>query len=161
MPGGFKESSSKGKGCKPVTPQRVEGSKHQQRFQQQTESRDSVETEAEYVADEQGSDHQQDEISRTTPAPQGPPGDSSSEGSTSESDRPRSSPPTTKARKATRRNLEGEKSPQEQEWESLTVVIATRRTTKESTALKGLKLDPPETLDGNNNKWKNSPRFDG
>ena len=32
MPGGFKESSSKGKGREPVTPQRGEGSKRQQRF---------------------------------------------------------------------------------------------------------------------------------
>ena len=36
MPGGFKESSSKGIGREPVTPQRGEGSKRQQRFQQQT-----------------------------------------------------------------------------------------------------------------------------
>ena len=57
MPGGFKELSSKGKGREPVTPQRGEGSKSQQRFQQQTEGGDSVEKKAEYEADEQGSDH--------------------------------------------------------------------------------------------------------
>ena len=42
MPGGFKESSSKGRGREPVTPQGGESSKHQQRFQQQTEGGDSV-----------------------------------------------------------------------------------------------------------------------
>ena len=72
IPGGFKESSSKGKGREPVTPQRGEGSKRQQCFQQQTEGGDSVEKEAEYKADEEGSDHHQDEISRTRPAPPGP-----------------------------------------------------------------------------------------
>ena len=161
MPGGFKESSSKGKGCEPVTPQRGEGRKRQQRFQQQTEGGDSVEKEAEYEADKEGSDHHEDETMSTTPAPTGLPGDSSSEESNSESDRPRSPPTTTKPRKATTRNFEHEKSPEEQEWESLTAVIATRRTTKKSKALKGIKLDPPETLDGDDNKGKNSQRFDG
>ena len=51
--GEFNTSSSKGKGREPVTPQRGEGSKHQQRFQQQTEGEDSVEKEAEYEADEE------------------------------------------------------------------------------------------------------------
>ena len=51
-PGGFKESSSKGKGREPVTLQRGEGSKRQQRFWYQTESEDSVEKQAEYEADE-------------------------------------------------------------------------------------------------------------
>ena len=46
MPGGFKQSSSKGKGREPVTPQRGEGSKRQQSLQQQTEGGDSVEKEA-------------------------------------------------------------------------------------------------------------------
>ena len=54
MPGGFLKSSSKGKERKPVTPRVGEGSKHQQRFQQQTEGGDSVEKEAEYEADEEG-----------------------------------------------------------------------------------------------------------
>ena len=161
MPGEFKESSSTGKGREPVTPQRGEGSKRQQRSQQQTEGGDSVEKEAEYEADEEGSDHNEDETTRTTPTPPGPPGDSSSEESNSESDGPRSPPPTTKPRKATTRNFEREKSPEEQEWESLTGVVAPRRTMKKSKALKGIKLDPPETLDGDDNKWKNSQRFDG
>ena len=43
MPGGFKESSGKGKGGEPVTAQQGERSKRQQRFQQQTEDGDSVE----------------------------------------------------------------------------------------------------------------------
>ena len=161
MPGGYKESSSKGKGREPVTPQRGAGSKRQQRFQQRTEGGDSGEKEAEYDADEEGSDHHEDQTTRTTPAPPGPPGASSSEESNSESDRPRSPPPTTKPRKATTRNFEREKSPEEQAWESLTGVIAPRRTTKKSKGLKGIKLDPPETLDGYDNKWKNSQRFDG
>ena len=46
MPRGFKGSSSKGKEREPVTPQRGEGSKRQQRFQQQTEGGHSVEKEA-------------------------------------------------------------------------------------------------------------------
>ena len=111
MPGGFKESSSKGKGREPVTSGRGEGSMHQQRFQQQTVGGDSVEKEAEYEADEQGSDHHEDETTRTTPALTGPPGYSSSEESNSESDRPRSPPPTTNPSKATTRNFEREKSP--------------------------------------------------
>ena len=57
MPGGFKESSRKGKVREPVTPQRGDGSKPQQRFQQQSEGGDSVEKEAEYEADEEGSEH--------------------------------------------------------------------------------------------------------
>ena len=78
MPGGYKESSSKGKGREPVTPQRGEGSKRQQRFKQQTDGGDSVEKEAEYEADEERSDYHEDERTRTTPAPPGPPGESSS-----------------------------------------------------------------------------------
>ena len=62
---------------------------------------------------------------------------------------------------ATRRNFECEKSPKAQEWESLMGVIASKRTTKQSKALKGSKLDPSETLDGDDNKWKNPQRFDG
>ena len=158
-PGGFKDSSSKGKGREPVPPQRGEGSKRQQHFQQQTEGADSVEKEAEYETDEEGSDHHEDERTRTTPAPPGLPGDTSSEDNNSKSDRPRSAPPATKPRKATTRNFDREKSTQEQEWESPTGVIALRRSTRQSEALKGIKLDPPETLDGDDNKWKNSQRF--
>ena len=106
MPGGFKESSRKGIGREPVTPQRGEGSKRQQCFQQQTVGGDSVEKEAEYEADMEESDDHEDETTRTTPAPPGPSGDSSSEESNSESDRPRSQPPTTKPRKTTIRNFE-------------------------------------------------------
>ena len=76
---GFQESSSKGKGREPVTPQRGEGSKRQQRFQQQTEGGASVEKEAEYEADKEDSDPHEDETTRTTPASIGPPGDSTSE----------------------------------------------------------------------------------
>ena len=65
IPGGFKESSSKGKVCYPVTPQRGGGNKHQQRFQLQTEGGDSVKKVAEYEADEEESDHQEDENTRT------------------------------------------------------------------------------------------------
>ena len=161
MPGGFQESSSKGKALEPVTPQRGEGSQRHQRFQQQTEDGDSVQKEAEYRADERGSDHTEDESTRTTSTPTGPPGDSSSEESNCESDRPRSPPPTTKPRKATRKDFEREKSTEEQESESLTAVIASRRTTKKSKALTSLKLEPSETLYGDENKWKNSQSFDG
>ena len=56
MPGGFKAWSRKGKVCEPVTLQRVEGSRRQQCFQQQTGGRESVEKEAEYEADQQSSD---------------------------------------------------------------------------------------------------------
>ena len=162
MPVGFKELSSKGKGREPVTPQLGEGSKRQQRFRQETEGGDSVAKEAEYEADEEGSDHHEDETTRTTSAAPGPPGDSSSEESNSESDRPRSSAPMTKPRKATARTFEHDKSPEEQEWESRSGVIASRRTTSESNkALKGIKLDPPETLDGEDTKLKNSHSFDG
>ena len=132
MPGGFKASSSKGKGREPVTPQWGEGSRRQQRFQQQTEGGDSVEKEAEYDADDEGSDYQKDETTRTTPAPPGPPGDSSFKDSNSESDRPRLPPPTSRLRKPTRRRFEREKSAEEQEWESRTGVIALRRTTKKN-----------------------------
>ena len=110
MGGGLKESSSKAIGREPITPQRGEGSKGQQRLQQRTQGGDSVEKEAEHEADEAGLNHPQDETTRTTPAPPGPPGDSSSEESKSESDQPRSPPPTTKRGKATRRNFEREKS---------------------------------------------------
>ena len=55
----------------------------------------------------------------------------------------------------------GEKSTEEQEWESFTAGIAYRRTSKQSKALKGLKLDPPRTLNRDDNKWKNPRRFDG
>ena len=161
MPGGFKESSSKGEGRERITPQRGDSSKRQQPFKQLTEGWDSVEKEVEYEADEKVSDHQDDETIRTTPGPPGPPRDSSSEESNSESDGPRSPPPTTKPRKATRRNFEYEKSPEEHEWESLTGVIAPRKTRKKGKALQGLKLVPPETLDRDDNKWKNSQRFDG
>ena len=109
---GFKESSSKGKGHEPATPQRGEGSKRHQRFQQQTEGRDSVEKEAQDEADEEGSDHHEDETSRTPPAGTGLPGDSSSEESNRESDRPRSPPPILKSRKAITRNFERGKSPE-------------------------------------------------
>ena len=160
MPGVFKESSSKGKEREPVTLQREKGSKHQQRVQQQTEGGDSVEKEAEYEPDEQGSDHQEDETTRTTPAPSGPRGDSSCEESHSELDRSRSLPPPTKPRKVTRRNCECRKSTEEQEWESLTGVIAFRRTTQKSKALKGMKLDTAGTLNGDDNTWKSSQRFD-
>ena len=115
MAGGFRESSRKGKWREPVTSQRGEGSQHQQRFQQETEGGASVETEAEFEADQQGSDNQEDENSRTIPAPPAPSGDISSEERNSESDRPRSQPPTTKPRNATRSNFEDEKSPGELE----------------------------------------------
>ena len=49
---GFKASSRKGKAGIPVTPQRPEGSKCQQRFQHQTKGEASVETEAEFEANE-------------------------------------------------------------------------------------------------------------
>ena len=88
------------------------------------------------------------ETTRTIPAPPGLPGDSSCEESNSESDRARSPPLATKPKKATTRNFEREKSAEADEWESRTGVIATRRTTKKSEALKGLKLNPPETLNG-------------
>ena len=118
--------------------------------------------EAEYEADEEESDRHEDETTKTTPAPPGLSGDSSYEESNSESDRPRSPPPTTKPRKATRRNFEREKGTEEYIWESLTGVLAPRRTTSDSkNALKGIKLDSPETLDGDDTKWKNSQRFDG
>ena len=48
MSGGFKESSRRGTGREPVTPQQGEGSKHQQPFQHQTEGGDADEEEAEY-----------------------------------------------------------------------------------------------------------------
>ena len=86
IPGGFKESSRTGKGREPVTPQRVEGTKRQQRVQQQTEGGDSLHKEAEYEADEAVSDHHEDQTTRTTPALPGPPGDNSSEESKTESD---------------------------------------------------------------------------
>ena len=116
--------------------------------------------EAEYEAEEEGSDHQEDETTRTTLAPPGTKGDSSSEESNSKLDLPRSPPPTTKPRKATTRNFEREKSTEEQEWESCTGDIAHRRTIQNSKALKGIKLDQPETLDRDDHKWKNSQRFD-
>ena len=120
MPGGLKQSSSKDKAHEPVTPQGGESSKRQRRFQEQTEGGDSVEKEAEYEADEEGFEHQQDETTRTTPAPPVPPEDTSSEESNSESDRPRSLSPATKPSKATRRNFEREKSIEAHEWELLT-----------------------------------------
>ena len=135
LPGGFKQSCSKGKVRERVTPQREGGRKRQLRVQQQTEGGDSVEKEAEYAADEDGSDQHEDEPVRTIPLPPGPPGDSSSEKSNSESDGPSSPPPTTKPRKAIRRNCEREKSLEEQEWESLTEVIAPSRTNNKSKAL--------------------------
>ena len=55
----------------------------------------------------------------------------------------------------------GEKSTEAQEWESFTAGIAYRRTSKQSQALKGLKLDLPETLNRDDNKWKDPRRFDG
>ena len=160
MPGGFKDLSSKGKGREPGTPQQGEGSKHQQHFQPETEVGDSIEKEAEYDADEQGFDHQEDETTKTTPAPPCPPGDRFSEESMTKWDRPRSPPPTTTPRKATWRYFEREKSPEDQEWESLTRVISTRRTTNSSKGVKRRKLDPRATLDGDDNNYKNSPRFD-
>ena len=56
-------------------------------------------------------------------------------------------------------NFEYEKSAADLESESLTRMSAKRRTTKKSEALKGIKLAPPETLDEDYNKWKNSQRF--
>ena len=114
----------------------------------------------EYEAHEKGSDHQEDEITRTSPAHPGPPGQSSCEESNRESGRLRSPGPTTKLRKATSSNFEYEKSTEEPEWESLTAVIATSRTTKNRKALHAWKLGPPEPLDGDDNKWKTSQRFD-
>ena len=90
MPRGFKESSSKSKGREPVTPHREEGSKHQHRFQPQTEGGDSLEKEAEYKTDDEGSDHAEDNITSTTTAPTGLHGDRRSEESNIESDRPTS-----------------------------------------------------------------------
>ena len=84
MPGGFEAMSSKGKECLYITPQRGEGSKRQQRFRQQPEGGDLVAKEPQYEADEQGSDHQEDETTATTPAPPGLTGHSSSEESNSE-----------------------------------------------------------------------------
>ena len=152
MLGRFDESSSKGKGSESVTLQREEGSKRQERFQHQTEGGDSVEKQAEYEAYEQGSDHQQDETCRPTPAASGPTGDSSYEASNRDSDLPRSPPATIKPRKATSRNFEHEKSPEEQAWESHTAVIAHNRITQKSKALKGLRLHPPQPLNGDDNK---------
>ena len=118
--------------------------------------------EAEYEVDEQGSDCDEDDSTRTTAAPPAPPAASSSVESNSESHQPRSPPSTTKLWKATRRKFETETSPEEQEWESDSEVIAHRSTTSESKmALKGIKLDLPETRDRNDDKWKNSERFDG
>ena len=82
---------------------------HQPHFQQHTQGRDSVEKEAEYVADEEGCDHQEDATTRTTPAPLGLPGGSSYQESNSESDRHRSPPTTTEPKKAIGRKFEGEK----------------------------------------------------
>ena len=160
MPGGFTESARKGNVSEPETPQRGEGSNRQQRLTQQTQVGDSVEKEAAYAANKQGSDHRQHETTRATPARPGPLGDSSSEESDSESDQPRSPPLTTQPEKTTIMYIEREKSTEEQEWESLSGVNALRTTTKISKALKGLKLDPPETLYVDDNKWKNLERFD-
>ena len=91
--GGFMESSSKGKGRKPVIPQRVAGSKLQQRLQQATEGADSVEKDTECEPDVEGSDHLQQDTTRTTPSPSGLPGDSSYKDSNSELDRSRALPP--------------------------------------------------------------------
>ena len=97
----FKESFCKRTAREPVTQQRVEGSKHQHRFQHQTEARDSVVKEAAYEVDEQGSDYQEYETSRSTGTPTGSPGASSFEQCNREVDRPRSPAPTTKPMKAT------------------------------------------------------------
>ena len=116
MPGGFQASASKCKGREPVSPQRGAGTKRQQRFSQPPGGGDSVGKAADYEADEEGSDQQEDETTRTTPAPAGPSGDSTAEESNSESHRPRSLPPTTKPRKATRKNFDHEKSTVDQVW---------------------------------------------
>ena len=52
MAGECEESSSKGTGREPVTPQRGDGSKRHLCFQEQTEGGDSVEKDVEYEADE-------------------------------------------------------------------------------------------------------------
>ena len=108
----------------------------------------------------EGSDHEDDENTSTTLAPAGPPEDRRSEESNGEWDRLRSFPATTKPRKATTRNFECKKSLYEPEWESLTRVVARRIATMNSNSLKGLNLDPPETLNGDDNKWKDLQRFD-
>ena len=156
--GGLREAYQQGPEHTPVIQQGGESSMRQQCFQQETEGRDSVEKEAESDADDKESDHAENETTRTTAAPPGPPGDSSSKESNIKSYQARSPPTTTKPRKATRRNFDREKSADKCEWESLTPVIAIRRTTKKSKALKGFKLDPPEILYRDNNKWKNSYR---
>ena len=84
-PGGLKSSSSNGKGREFVTQQQVVGSKRQQHFQKETEGRDYVEKWAEYPADEQGLDYQEDATSRTTAAPSIPSVESISEERHSES----------------------------------------------------------------------------
>ena len=132
---GFHESSSNGKERKPGTLQLREGSKRHQRSQQQTEGKDSVETEAEYDADEQGSDHQDHETTRITPVPSGPPGDRRSQERNRASDQPRLLTRTIKSRKATRRNFECETLAEEQQWESLRGVIPYSRTTRQSKAV--------------------------
>ena len=86
MAGGCEESSSKGKGREPVTRQRGDGSKRHLRIQERTEGGDLVEKEVAYEADEEGSDHQEDATTRTTPPSPGPPGDRSYEESKRESD---------------------------------------------------------------------------
>ena len=115
MSGGFKESLSNSKPHKPVTLRHGEGSKHHQRSQQQTDGEDSVETEAAYVADQQGSDYQQHETTRTTPIRSGSPGERRSEDSNRELDQARLLTRTIKSRSATGRNFECEKYTEEQE----------------------------------------------
>ena len=161
MPSGFKELGSKGKVCEPVAPQRGEGSNRQQGFQHETGGGARVEKKAEYEADVKGYDHKADETTRTTPAPSGLLADSSSEGSNSELDPARSPHLSTKPRKATTRNCEGVKSLEEPELELRNAGIATRRSTKQSTALNGMKLDPPVIMDGDDNKWKHEQGIDG
>ena len=138
MAGRFKESCRKGKDREAVTPQLGDGDKCEQHFQQQTEGGESVAKEAEHEADEEGSDNQEYDITRTITAPPGPLADSSSEESNRESHRPRSLPRLTEPTKLTRRYFKREISPDEQAWESLTTGIAYSRTDKKSQAVKGI-----------------------
>ena len=53
-----------------------------------------------------------------------------------------------------------ENSAKEQDWELLTVGTVTRKLTTQGKAINIIKLDPPEALGGDDNKWKNPQRFD-
>ena len=115
MPVRIRELCRKDKWREPITLQRCKGNKSPQRFQQQTDGGHSGANTAECAGDEQGPHYQDHETSRTTAAPSGLPVDRRSQGSNSKSDRARLLPPTRKARRARRRNFDGEKSAEEPE----------------------------------------------